>query len=390
MTSLRRFLLVPALAALTAFGPMAIDMYLPALPEIARGLGSASGAQLTLGVFFFGFGFGQLVYGPLSDRYGRRIPLIAGLVLFTAATIGCALAPSMPALIFLRFVQALGGCAGPVIARAMVRDLWPRERAARVLSVMVLIMSLAPLLAPIAGGQVLVWAGWRAIFWILAGFGIFCIAAALVVIGETLPPERRAQRSVGGMIVAYAGLLMHRRYLSYALAGGMIYAGLFAYITGSPFVFITLYGVPPEHFGWVFGANVLGIMLVSSINGRIVVRVGIDRLLETGLAVGAVAGILLAVTAASGFGGFAGILVPLWFFVASIGMIGANAMAGALAIFPDRIGQASALAGTLQFLIGALGGTAVGALNDGTAVPMAGTIAAAGLLGLVLRRLLRR
>jgi DHA1 family bicyclomycin/chloramphenicol resistance-like MFS transporter len=391
MASLRQMLLVPVLGALTAFGPVAIDMYLPALPEMAHDLGSAqSGAQMTLGVFFFGFGFGQLVHGPLSDRLGRRAPLLAGLLLYTAASIGCALAPSMEALVALRFLQALGGSAGPVLARAMVRDLWDREGAARILSIMVLIMSLAPLLAPLAGGYVLVWAGWRAIFWFLVAFGVVCIAASLWILGETLPPAKRARRGIGGMLAAYAGLLASRKYLSYAVAGGMIYAGLFAYLTGSPFVFITLHGVPAERYGWLFAMNVLGIMIVASVNGRIVTRLGVDRLLDLGLAVAAIAGTALALAAATGIAGFAGILVPLWFFVSSIGMIGANAMAGALAIFPDRIGQASALAGTIQFLVGGLGGTAVGALHDGTAVPMSATIAAAGLLGFGLRRLLRR
>lgn len=391
MSFSRGILLVPVLGMLTAFGPMAVDMYLPGLPAIAQDLGGRpAGAELTLSVFLFGFGAGQLLYGPLADRYGRRRPLVAGLTLFTLASIACALATSMSQLVALRLVEALGGCAGPVLARAMVRDLWERERAARVLSIMVLIMSLAPLLAPLIGGQILIVAGWRAIFWVLAGFGAVCIAAALLTLGETLPPERRQGGALFTLVSAYAAPLSDRRYLGYAATSAAIYAGLFAYLTGSPFVFITLNGVAPEHFGLLFGTNVLGIMAVSAINGRIVIHFGVDRLLGIGSAMAALAGVALFVVAATGIGGFPLLLVPLFLYVSSIGLVGSNAMAGCLGLFPTRAGTASALAGALTFFVGGLGGSLVGLLADGTALPMAGVIAVAGLLTFAARRFLVR
>jgi DHA1 family bicyclomycin/chloramphenicol resistance-like MFS transporter len=385
----RSALIVLVLSALIAFGPVSIDMYLPALPAIARDLGGgASGAELSLSAFFFGFGAGQLLYGPLADRFGRRPPLFFGLALFIAASAGCALAPGMGALIAFRFLEALGGAAGPVLARAIVRDLYDRDRGARILSLMVLIMGVAPLLAPVIGGQVLVLAGWRAIFWILAAFGALCMAATFSVLPETLAPEKRLGESLFALVRFYLDLMRDRRYLAYALSGAAMSGGLFAYLTGSPFVFITLYGVPPEHFGFVFGLNALGIMAAAAINGRLVVRLGADRLLAFGTSLGALSGIVLALVAAAGFDGFPGLLTPLFLFVSSIGFVGANSMAGALALYPSRAGIASALSGTLQFLIGGLGGALVGLLADGTALPMAGVIAAAGLLSFGLRRIL--
>jgi len=376
-----------ALGALTAVAPMATDMYLPALPALADDLGiSATGAQLTLSAFFFGFGGGQLIYGPLADRFGRRGPLLAGLALFTAASFGCALAESITTLIVLRFLEALGGCAGPVLARAAVRDLYGGDRAARVLSTMVLIMGAAPLFAPLVGGQLLLFAGWRAIFLALSAFGAVCLIAVLFVLGETLPMERRLRASAVGMIRSYGLLLAEPRYLGFSLAAASITGGLFAYLTGSPFVFITLYGVPAEHFGFLFAINVAGMMLGASINRRIVMRLGAHRVLARALFGAAVSGVILLAVALIGRGGLVALFVPIWCFITCMGFVGANAMACGLSLFPERAGTASALTGTLQFTVGALSGALVGALNDGSALPMAAMIAVMGIAGLVIQR----
>lgn len=377
------------LSALTAFGPMSIDMYLPGLPSLATDLGvPASGAQLTLSAFFLGFGGGQLLYGPLGDRFGRQLPLLIGLGLFTAASVGCALATDLETLVLLRFIQALGGCAGPVLARAIVRDLYHADRAASVLSLMVLIMGAAPLFAPLIGGQLLLLWSWRAIFWLLAGFGTLCLVATAIVIGESLPAGQRSGSTLLGMILGYGQPLRHPRYIGYALSNALIYGGLFAYLTGSPLVFISLYGVPPQRYGLIFGANVIGLMLGATINSRIVSRFGVDRLLAQGVLAAAVSGSALAAVAATGAGGLPALLVPLFFYIASIGFVGANAIAGCLRLFPERAATASALAGTLQFLIGAISGSLIGALGNETALPMAGVIMLAGLCGLVVQRTL--
>jgi DHA1 family bicyclomycin/chloramphenicol resistance-like MFS transporter len=381
-----RPLLMLALGALSAVAPMATDMYLPGMPAMAAELGtSPTGAQLTLSAFFFGFGGGQLLYGPVADRFGRRLPLVAGLSLFTAASFGCALAESLTTVIVLRFLEALGGCAAPVLARAVVRDVYG-ERAARVLSTMVLIMGAAPLVAPLVGGQLLLLASWRAIFFALATFGALCLAASLLVVGETLPPPQRLRISAVGMIRSYGMLLGNPRYLGFALGGGSVYGGLFAYLAGSPFVFITLYGVPAERFGFLFAINVAGLMLAASINRRIVMRLGPHRLLAYALIGAAIAGCVLLAVALSGRGGLIALFVPLWCYISCLGFVGTNAMACGLSLYPERAGTASALSGTVQFTVGALCGALVGLFNDGTALPMAAIIAGSGILGLTLQR----
>jgi DHA1 family bicyclomycin/chloramphenicol resistance-like MFS transporter len=377
------------LGALTAFGPLSIDMYLPSLPTLAESFGvSPSRIQLTLSAFLLGFGLGQLVYGPLADRWGRKPPLLAGIGLYVAASLLCALSTGATALIGLRLLQGFGGCAGPMIARAVVRDVYARDRAARTLSLMMLVMGAAPLLAPLAGGQLLLAFGWRSIFGVLAGFGVLCFLVAGLRLPETLDPTTRARASFP--VAGYGTLLRDPVYLGYVLSSGAAYAGMFAYFAGSPFVFIRLYHVPAQHYGFLFALNVIGLMVGAAVNGRLVLRVGADRLLRLGVTAVAVAGGALLAAAASGRGGLAGLVIPLLAFIAALSFIGANAVASALAAFPHMAGTASALAGTIQFGLGALSGAAVSAFHDGSAVPMAAVIATAGLASLLAHRLLVR
>jgi MFS transporter, DHA1 family, multidrug resistance protein len=377
------------LAALTAFGPLSIDMYLPALPALADGFAtSPSRIQLTLSAFFVGFGAGQLVYGPLSDRWGRRPPLLCGIALYVGASLACALSTRVAALIALRLVQGLGACAGPLIARAVVRDVYERDRAARMLSLMMLVMGVAPLVAPTLGGQLLLAFGWRSIFGTLAGFGALCFLGAALGLRETLDPTRRQEAGLGAMLARYGVLLQDRTYVGYTLSSGAAYAGMFAYFAGSPFVFIRLYRVPAERYGFLFALNVIGLMVCAAVNSRLVLRLGADRLLQRGVLAVALAGAALVAAALTGWGGLVGLLLPLLAFMASLSFIGANAMAGALAAFPHMAGTASALAGTIQFGLGAVSGAAVSGLSDGTALPMAVVIAVAGLVSLLAHRLL--
>jgi len=381
--------LTAILGALTAFGPLSVDMYLPALPTLADSFAtSPSQVQLTLSGFFVGFGLGQLVYGPLSDHWGRRPPLLAGIALYVGASLLCALSTRVTALIALRLVQGLGACAGPLIARAVVRDVYERDRAARMLSLMMLVMGAAPLVAPLLGGQLLLAFGWRSIFGVLAGFGVLCFLGAWLGLAETLDATRRSEASLIVRLGRYKALLRDRAYIGYSLSSGAAYAGMFAYFAGSPFVFIRLYRVPAERYGFLFALNVVGLMVCAAVNSRLVLRVGADRLLRGGVVAVAAAGGALVAAALTGWGGLAGLLLPLLVFIASLSFIGANAMAGALAAFPHMAGTASALAGTIQFGLGALSGALVSGLFDGTALPMAAVIALAGLTSLFAHRLL--
>lgn len=368
------------LGALAAFAPMSTDMYLASLPTIAREFGVGGGAvQQTLAAFFIGLAGGQLVYGPLADRYGRKPPLYAGILLFTATSALCALAPTLESLVVLRFLQACGCCAGVVISRAVVRDLFQAQDAARMFSLIMLVMGVAPILAPLAGGWLLVLLGWQSIFWTLALFGILCLLGVAAWLPETRAAHART--ALSGAFPAYLRLLRDRRFMGYALAGGLAQAGMFAYISGSPQVFIDIHGVPPQHYGWLFGLNAFGLIGASQINRRLLDRLGARRILERASGINAVFGVVLVVLAATGALGFAGILIPLFGYVASLGTIYPNSQALAMTEHGARAGTASALIGTLQFGAAALTSALVGALDDGTALPMCAVIGVCGILG---------
>ncbi|HEX9844399.1 MAG TPA: Bcr/CflA family multidrug efflux MFS transporter [bacterium] len=381
--------LIPVLGALAAFGPLSIDMYLPSLPAIAAEFAvSAREVQLTLSVFFLGFAGGQILYGPLSDRFGRRPVLLAGIALYIVSSVLCALSPGPGTMVAARLLQALGGSAGAVTVRAVIRDLYEGNRAAQAMSMMVLVTGMAPLVAPLVGGQVLRWLGWRAIFWVLAGFGVLCLAAVAGRVPETNPPERRRPLHLVDMLAGYGRVLIHRRALGGILTGSMGFAGMFAYISSISFVYIELFGVPPELFGFLFGLNVVGLMLGATINGRLVTRVGSGFLLALGAIVQTVAGLALLALAWSGTGGLLGIVVPLFFYVGALNLISANALTRTLQHFPNLAGTASSVFGAAQFGVGALAGLLTAHLHDGTAVPMAAVIAGSALLCLAADRLL--
>ena len=378
--------LIGILGALAAFGPMSIDMYLPSLPTIVADFATdTSQVQLSLSAFLLGLAAAQFVYGSLSDRYGRKPPLFAGIVLYVMASIGCAAATNAEALILFRLLQGIGGAAGPVLARAMVRDLYDKDEGARVLSLLFLVMGGAPLLAPLVGGQVLVLFGWRAVFWILAGFGLMCLALVTLGLRESLAADRRISHNAVEMVAAYGQVLGNRRFVGYALCGGCIFAGMFAYISGSPFVFIEVFGVPPQAYGLLFGLNVTALLMGVYVNSRVVTRLGVDPMLLYCATWAAVMSCGLALAAAIGLGGLIAIVVPLFLYMLTVGMIGANATAGGLAEYPKLAGSAAAMMGSLQYLIGAVFGAIVGALHDDTALPMAGVVAVAGVAALLAR-----
>lgn len=372
--------LIVVLGTLTAFGPLSIDMYLPGLPTIARDLGAdPSLIQLTLTLFFVGLAAGQTLYGPLSDRFGRRPPLLIGCTIYTLASAACAMAPTAELLIIARLAQALGGSAGMVIARSVVRDRFDAHESARVFSLLMLVMGLAPITAPLIGGQVLAYLGWRTIFWILAGFGLLCLLMVARALPESLPAERRSTAGLGAALAIYRRLLADRPFIGYALASGLISAAMFAYIAGSPFVVIELYGVSPQQFGWIFGANALGLIAASQVNRRLLDSFTGPAIVRATLIVSGCAALLLVLAAATGFGGLPGLLAPLFVCIAAGGLVGPNTTAAALAPHGRAAGSASALLGAISFLIGTGTTALVAALHNGTAMPMAAVMAACSL-----------
>lgn len=371
-----RILLI--LGALSAFGPLAIDFYLPSFPALARQFATdVEHVQLSLAAYFVGIALGQLFYGPLADRFGRRVPLLVGVALFAVASLACALAPSLEWLIGARFVQALGGCAGMVITRAVVRDLCDPLASAKVFSQLVLVMGLAPILAPLGGGLLLNTLGWPWIFHSLALFAGLCLLAVLLWLPETRP-QHLQPAPLSGAFGQYRALLGNAPFMGYSLAGGVAMAGMFAYIAGSPFVFIELYGVPAEHYGWLFGSNAAGFVIMAQVNARLV-RVGGPALwLRRMVLVYLASGLCLLALAAWQPASLWALMIPLFICVASLGCVLPNATACAMAGQGQHAGSASGLLGSLQFTVAAGASALVASLHDGSALPMALVIALCG------------
>lgn len=373
------------LASVVAMAPLSIDLYLPSLPTLQAHFRTDAGTtQFTLSAYFFGLSVGQLVYGPLSDRYGRKPPLLWGLALYTLASLGCAFAPDIHSLVALRLLQSLGGAAGAVIIRAMVRDSFPPQQMAEILSKLVLVMGVAPIVAPLIGGQVLVHFGWQAIFLLLAIYGVLC-AMAVASLPETLG-QRSERLAFVPLLRAYGKMFAHRRFMAYALAGGLGLAGMFAFIAGSSFVFIKVYGVSAEHFGWFFGANALGLIIASQVNSWALKRMRAEQILRRTLTVNAVCGLLLVGVALSGVKSLWLMCIPLFIFISCLGFSFPNSTSAAMAPFGDRAGLASGLLGMFQFSLAAVASAAVGYFYDGTALPMTLVMAAGGLAALLVLR----
>jgi DHA1 family bicyclomycin/chloramphenicol resistance-like MFS transporter len=381
-------LLVVILASLTAFAPLSIDMYLPSFPQIAAAFGvTENRVQLSLATFFVGLAAGQLFYGTVTDRFGRKIPLYVGLVIYCIASIICAFSPSVEALIVSRFFQALGACGGIVIARATVRDLFDHRESARVFSLLMLVMGVAPILAPLIGGYVALFFGWRAIFIIVAAVGALCLWAVFAHLPETKEPNPNVKLS--NTLGIYLAIVKDKEFLGFTLAGGFAQAGMFAYITGSPFVFIELFAIPAEHFGWIFGANALGLIALSQLNGRLLKTYNPTRILHVCLTFTAVFSITLILAGVFNFG-FWGTIVPLFLYIASLGMIFPNSTAGALRTQTETAGAASALIGTMQYSLAAVASFLVSYFSNGTTLPMTAIIGICGLLAFLTLKFMIR
>lgn len=373
------------LAMLTALGPLSTDFYLPSLPEIVRVMATdVSGAQATLSAFLFGFAAGQIVWGPLSDRLGRRPVLIAGLCLFGVTTLACAFAPSIEALIGARFAQALGASGPIVLGRAMVRDLYEGPRAGRELARMGTIMGLVPAVAPVLGGVLQTAFGWRSTFLASLLFALAILAVVVTMLPETLRQRSPERFSLLAIIRGFRLLLQNRAYRIYVALTALAYAGLFAFISGSSFVLMGVYGLSAPAYGLSFGFCVLGYILGTIIAQRLVGRRGLDGVIALGVACLAGGGLAMLLGVATGLGGPLGVVVPMALYACGVGLTMPQAQASAMMPFPDRAGAASSLTGLCQMLLSACVGLLVGHLLKGSALPLPIVMAVIGVATLVL------
>lgn len=379
-------LIVLLLGLLTAFGPLSIDMYLPALPSIAEEFGSdLSRVQFSLASFLIGIAAGQIFYGPFSDKFGRKRPLYFGLILYCLASFLCARASNVEALIFYRFLQALGACAGIVISRATVRDLYRPHESAKVFSLLMLIMGVAPILAPIFGGFFTTIWGWRSIFWVLTIISATTLLLIHFLLKETHTPdpEYRISQSLGH----YFEILKDRTFTGHTLSLSFVYSGMFAYITGSSFVFIRYYNLTPSQYSWVFGINAFGLILFSQVNARLLRNHPPEKIIRRALPFTALTGALIFVVGLLKAPVWA-MCIALFLFMVSMGLVVPNAAATALSNQKKFAGSASALMGTIQFGVAAFSSSLVSRLHNGTLLPMTAVIFSCALLSLLMNKVL--
>lgn len=351
------------LSGLMAFTSLSTDIYLPAMPTMAKDL--HGNVELTITGFLIGFTIAQLIWGPISDHMGRRKPLFIGMVLFIIGSAGCALSTSITQIVFWRVFQALGACTGPMLARAMIRDLFARTRAAQMLSTLVLVMAIAPIAGPLIGGQIIRLSTWHSIFWLLVVIGALMFIS-LNWLPETLPEEKRVKASLAGAFRNYRSLLTNGRFMRYTLSLTFYYVGAYAFITGSPFVYISYYHVDPQHYGWLFALNIVGVMAMSVVNRRLVQRHSLEQLLKYATMLAALAAVALALLVKLESGGIVAIIVSIFLLFSMNGIIAATSTAAALDAVPNIAGSASALIGALQYGSGIISSLLLAAFSDGT------------------------
>ncbi|QJD86509.1 multidrug effflux MFS transporter [Cohnella herbarum] len=375
--------LIVLLGSLSAFGPLSLDLYLPALPELADNMNTTSSyAQLSLTACMIGLSVGQLFAGALSDIHGRRLPLLIGLLMYAVASVLCAFSPSIEALVALRFVQGLAGSAGIVISRAVVRDMYSGPELTRFFAMLMLVNGAAPIFSPVVGGQLLKVMPWAGLFIVLAGWGVLTLLAVSFGLPETLPADRRMTGGLRETIATFRRLLRDRSFMGYALAQALVSAAMFAYIAGSPFVLQNIYGVSPQMFSVFFAINGVGIIVAGQLTGRLASRVGEKKLFLAGLLIAAVSGsLLLAMIVAST--GLIALLIPLFFVVSSVGIVSATGFSLAMRNHGHTAGSASALLGLLSFLLGGAVAPIVGIAGSTNALPMGIIIAVTDIAAIV-------
>jgi MFS transporter, DHA1 family, multidrug resistance protein len=379
------FALTALLAGLSAIGPLTTDMYLPSLPDIARQLNASTAqVQFTISAYLIGFAVGQIFYGPVSDRHGRKPVLIAAIALYCVASLACALSTSIEMLIVARAFQALGGCGGIVLTRAIVRDIYAGARAGRELSLIASVMALAPVLAPIAGGVLQTGFGWRVVFFALVAAGLVGAGIVWAMLPETLNARAAEPVSMSSMLRSYRVVARNRAYLAYLGITSASYAGLFVWISGAAFVLQDLYGLSPFDFGIAFALGSVGYMTGSALAARVVVRLGLDGVLGIGGIACAAGGLAMVAAVAFGLTSPLSLVLPVAVYLAGLGMVLPQGIAGAMTPFPERAGAASSLFGFVQQCAAALCGTVVGWLLGQSAWPLAAGVAAMGCATLAL------
>jgi MFS transporter, DHA1 family, multidrug resistance protein len=385
MTSKKYFSLILILGFLTALGPFSIDMYLPGFPAIAKDLRtSVADVSLSLSSFFIGISAGQLLYGPLLDRFGRKKPLYIGLTVYLLSSLACAFATSIESLILLRFIQAVGSCAAAVSSVAMVRDLFPVQDSAKVFSSLMLVVGVSPMVAPTVGGYVTAGFGWQAVFLILAGMGAVIMAAVYFGLPESSRPDPTISLKPRPILTNFYAVIREPGFYTYALSGAVSFAGLLAYVAGSPLLFMEIFRVNEKQYGWIFAFLSIGLIGASQVNTILLKRYRSQQIIKTALILQTAIAFVLLAGMGLGVLGLFGTIALLFLFLCSLGFTFPNASALAMAAFSKNAGSASALMGASQMGIGALATVALSLFNSHTALPMAGIMAGSALLAYII------
>jgi MFS transporter, DHA1 family, multidrug resistance protein len=380
-----RTILILILGLLSAIGPFSIDTYLSGFPIIAQDLGvTVDFVSYTLSSFFIGISIGQMLYGPLLDRFGRKKPLMIGLTIYVMASIACALVPNIELLILFRLLQALGGCVGMVSSRAIVRDVFPVHESAKIFSILILILGVSPMIAPTVGSYMIVNLGWHSVFWLQGGMGLFILLAVIFYLSETKKADPSMSLHPTEITKTFWGIFKNPQFFTYAFAGSMVSGGVYAYVSGSPYVFMKIFGLSEQQFGWNFSLLAGGLILSSQLNNLVLRKFFSEKIVKYSLSIQTILGLLLFGFAIFGWLNIYSAIVLIFLFLSCQGFSFPNASALSLAPFTKEAGSASALMGALQMGIGALGAALVGYLSDGTSLPMTGVMAACALLGLTI------
>jgi MFS transporter, DHA1 family, multidrug resistance protein len=380
-----RLVLILILGLLSAIGPFSIDTYLAGFPIIAKDLHvTVDEVSYSLASFFIGISLGQMIYGPLLDRFGRKKPLIIGLSIYALASVACAMATSIEMLVAFRLLQALGGCVGMVAPRAIVRDSFPVHESAKIFSTLILILGVSPLIAPTVGSYMIIAYGWHSVFWLQAIMGILLLLAVIFLLKESRKADSSVLLHPNHITKTFWGIFRNPQFFTYAFAGSMVSGGVYAYVSGSPYVFMKIFKVTEQHYGWIFSLLAGGLILSSQINNLALRRFGSAQIVKTALTFQTIFGLLLCVLSLFGVLTIYSAIPLIFLFLCCQGFSFPNASALSLAPFSKEAGSASALMGAFQMGIGSLSAALVGILSNGTSLPMTGVMAGCALLGLAI------